>query len=162
MADVLTDSSGVARYFEETLLFTKDAKLAANWVMGEMLRLQKEKNVDLAVLRITPQRLGALLDLIANATISAQAGKKVFDLIEAQDREPGVIIEEQGLRQISDSSALENVVREIIEKCPGEVARFKGGEQKLVGFFVGQAMKATQGKGNPKEINKFVVEYLTR
>ncbi|HEX7511037.1 MAG TPA: Asp-tRNA(Asn)/Glu-tRNA(Gln) amidotransferase subunit GatB, partial [Chitinivibrionales bacterium] len=162
MAEVLTAGPDVAQYFEETQSIAKDAKLSANWVMGEVLRLQKEKDVDVASLRVTPKRLAALLNLITDKTLSAHAAKKVFDLIEETDKDPMTLVEEQGLRQMSDSSALENIVREIIEKSPGEVSRFKNGEQKLVSYFVGQAMKATKGKGNPQEISKFVMQYLQR
>ena len=162
MAEVLTAGPDVAHYFEETQSIAKDAKLSANWVMGEVLRLQKEKNVDVASLRVTPRRLATLLNLITDKTLSAHAAKKVFDLIEETDKDPMTLVEEQGLRQMSDSSALENIVREIIEKSPGEVSRFKNGEQKLVSYFVGQAMKTTKGKGNPQEISKFVMQYLQR
>jgi aspartyl-tRNA(Asn)/glutamyl-tRNA(Gln) amidotransferase subunit B len=160
MAEVLSADQAVADYFEKTLSYCKDAKLAANWVMGEVLRLQKEKNSGLDTLHVTPKRLGNLLSLISDTTLSAKAAKKVFDLVEQSDKDPEVIIEEQGLRQISDTGVLEKVVREIIEKSPAEVARFKSGEAKLVSYFIGQAMKATKGTGNPKEINKLVMSYL--
>jgi aspartyl-tRNA(Asn)/glutamyl-tRNA(Gln) amidotransferase subunit B len=100
------------------------------------------------------------LTLVSNNTISANAAKRVFDLIEEQDRDPEIIVEEQGLKQISDTGELEKVVREIVEKSPAEVARYKAGENKLMAFFVGQTMKATKGKGNPKEINRLVAKYL--
>ena len=160
MAEVLTSDQAVARYFEETLSQCKDEKLAANWVMGEILRLQKEKNAAVDKLHITPKRLGKLLDLISDNTLSANAAKKIFDLVEQSDKDPEALVEELGLRQISDTQALDAVVHEIIEKSPAEVARFKAGDGKLMSFFIGQAMKATQGKGNPKEINKLILSYL--
>jgi aspartyl-tRNA(Asn)/glutamyl-tRNA(Gln) amidotransferase subunit B len=156
MADVLTASRAVADYYEQTLQSCADAKLAANWVMGEVLRLQKDKNALVETLKITPLRLGKLLNLVSNDTISAQAAKKVFDLVEAHDKDPEVIIEEQGLKQVSDSNALEKVVRDVLEKNKAEAARYKAGEKKIMGFFVGEAMKLTKGKGNPKEINRLV------
>jgi aspartyl-tRNA(Asn)/glutamyl-tRNA(Gln) amidotransferase subunit B len=154
MADVLSSSRPLARYFEETLSYCPDAKLAANWVMGEVLRLQKEINAPVDALKITPRRLGNLLNQVADNAISAQAAKKVFDRMADTDKDPDVIIEELGLKQISDVGALEQVVREILAHNPGEVVRFKAGEKKLMGFFVGEAMKATSGKGNPREISK--------
>ena len=160
MAEVLSASRDLASYFEETLSFCAKAKLAANWIMVEVLRLQKEKNIPFQSLKISPKRLGELLHLLSNNTISANAAKRVFDLIEEQDKDPGIIIEEQGLTQISDVQALENVVWEIIARNPGEVARFRAGEKKLMGFFVGEAMKATSGKGNPKEINKLLLKLI--
>ena len=156
MAEVITSSRALGDYFEQPLKFCNDAKLAANWVMGEVLRLQKDKNIKVETLKVTPKRLGNLLGLVINNTISAQAAKKVFDLMEAQDKEPEAIVEEQGLKQISDTNALEKVVRDILEKNQAEVARYKAGEKKIMGFFVGEAMKLTKGKGNPKEINRLV------
>jgi aspartyl-tRNA(Asn)/glutamyl-tRNA(Gln) amidotransferase subunit B len=160
MAQVLTESCTVAGYFEKTISFCKNTKLVANWVMGEILRLQKEKSAAIDSLKITPERLGLLLNLVDNKTISASAAKKVFDCMEEQDKTPDAIVEELGLKQISDTGALESVVNEIVEKNPAEVARLKAGEQKLMGFFVGQAMKATKGKGNPGEINRLIAKHL--
>jgi len=156
MAEVLAASRPVADYFERTVSFSTDARLTANWVMGEVLRLQKDKNAPVETLSVTPRRLGELLELVSKGIISTQAAKKVFDLIEQQDKDPEIIVEEQGLKQISDTGALEKIVRDIIVKSPGEIARFKAGEQKLMGYFVGEAMKQTKGKGNPKEIHKLV------
>ena len=124
--------------------------------MGEVLRLQKEKDALVETLNVTPKRLGELLTLVSTSVISAQTAKKVFDLIEEQDKDPDTIVDEQGLKQISDTGALEKIVRDIIEKSQGEVARYNAGELKLMGFFVGEAMKQTKGKGNPKEIHKLV------
>ena len=154
MAEVLSGSRDLAFYFEETVSFCSDAKLTANWVMGEVLRLHKEKNIPVRALKITPRRLGSLLSRVIDNTISAQAAKKVFDRIEETDADPEAIIEELGLRQISDVNALEGIVQDIVAKHSGEVARFRAGEKKLMGFFVGEAMKATAGKGNPREISK--------
>jgi len=151
MAEILTSSRAVADYYEQTLQFCNDAKLAANWVMGEVLRLQKDKNSMVEMLKVTPKRLASLLILVSNNTISAQAAKKVFDLIEAHDKDPEVIVEEQGLKQISDTNALEKVVRDILEKNQAEVARYKAGEKKIMGFFVGEAMKLTKVKATRRK-----------
>jgi aspartyl-tRNA(Asn)/glutamyl-tRNA(Gln) amidotransferase subunit B len=156
MAEVLTLEHAVADYFEKTLSFCSDAKLVANWIMGEVLRITKENKNSVSSIKVTPARLGKLLSLVQTNVISANAAKKVFDTIEQTDREPDVIVDELGLKQISDTSELEKLVKDILAKNPGEVARFKAGEAKLVGFFVGEAMKQTKGKGNPKEISKLV------
>jgi aspartyl-tRNA(Asn)/glutamyl-tRNA(Gln) amidotransferase subunit B len=160
MAEVLCSSRDLALYFEETLQVCGDAKMAANWIMGEVLRLQKEKNLALHLLKISPQRLGGLLTLVSNNTISAQVAKKVFDRIEETGKDPQAIIDELGLKQVSDIEVLETVVTEVIRRNPEAVTRFKTGEKKLMGFFVGEAMKATKGKGNPREINKLYSKYL--
>ncbi len=156
MAEVLTLEPAVASYFEETLASCDDAKMAANWVMGEVLRLTKENKADVRTLKVTPRRLGALCGLIMSGAISAITAKKVFDIVQTQDKDPGVIVDEQGLKQISDPGELDKLVREVLSKCAKEVARYKAGETKLEGFFVGQVMKMTKGKGNPREISKLV------
>jgi aspartyl-tRNA(Asn)/glutamyl-tRNA(Gln) amidotransferase subunit B len=160
MAEVLTLERAVSQYFEETLSFCKDAKLVANWVMGEVLRVTKEKKMSVASLKVTPQRLGQLLGLVAQGTVSANVAKKIFDIMETQDKDPAAVVAEQGLAQISDSGELEKIVEDILAKNADEAQRLKAGETKLVGFFVGQAMKATNGKGNPKEINKIILRLL--
>jgi aspartyl-tRNA(Asn)/glutamyl-tRNA(Gln) amidotransferase subunit B len=160
MAEVLSSSRDLALYFEETLSSCNDAKLAANWVMGEVLRLHKEKNIPVLSLTISPKRLGNLLALVLNNTISANAAKKVFDLVETTNKDPETIVGEQGLKQISNLDVLEEVAHEIVAKNAGEVARYKAGEGKLMGFFVGEAMKATKGKGNPREISKLFSKLL--
>jgi aspartyl-tRNA(Asn)/glutamyl-tRNA(Gln) amidotransferase subunit B len=160
MADVLTLEAAIAKYFEETLAFCKDAKLVANWVMGEVLRFAKEKKISVASLSVTPQRLGALLGLVTQGALSANAAKRVFDIMETQDKDAAAVVAEQGLTQISDTGELSKIVKDVVAKNPKEAQRYKAGETKLVGFFVGQVMKATSGKGNPKEINKLVSELL--
>jgi len=156
----LTDARPVADYYEDILSCCSDAKLAANWVMGEVLRICKEKKVEVDKLGVTPQRLGALLTLVIEGAVSTNAAKKVFDRMEEDDKEPAVLIEEMGLKQISDTSALEETVKTIIAGHPGEVERFKAGEKRLMAFFMGQAMKATKGKGNPKEISALFSKML--
>jgi len=159
-ARVLTDARPVADYYEDILSYCSDAKLAANWVMGEVLRICKEKKVEVDKLALTPQRLGELLNLIIDGAVSTNAAKKVFNSMEVDDKEPAVLIEEMGLKQISDTSALEETVKTIIAGHPGEVERFKAGEKRLMAFFMGQAMKATKGKGNPKEISALFSKML--
>lgn len=161
MAEVLTSERALSQYFEETLLFCKDAKLVANWVMGEVLRSTKEKKISVSSLKVTPQRLGQLLGLVVQGTVSANVAKKIFDIMEVQDKDPASVVAEQGLTQISDSGELEKIVKEVLAKNTNEAQRFKAGETKLMGFFVGRVMKATNGKGNPKEINRLVSGLLS-
>jgi aspartyl-tRNA(Asn)/glutamyl-tRNA(Gln) amidotransferase subunit B len=152
-AEVLASALPVADYFEATAHHYGDATAAANWIMGEILRIVNEQKLDVAKLRITPRRLSGLLKQVAAGAISAQTGKKVIDLVQAEDKDPETIIKEHGFAQVSDSATLEAAVRQVIDAHPEEAGRYKTGEKKLMGFFVGQAMKATGGKGNPKEIS---------
>jgi aspartyl-tRNA(Asn)/glutamyl-tRNA(Gln) amidotransferase subunit B len=160
MAEVLASERAVADYFEQAARLAGDAKLAANWVMGEVLRSAKEKKSGVAGLAVTPQRLAGLLELVKQGAVSANAAKKVFDTMENSDRDARAIVAELGLSQISDAGELEKIVREILEKNQQEVQRFREGEKKLAGFFVGEVMKATRGKGNPKEISRLVSTIL--
>jgi aspartyl-tRNA(Asn)/glutamyl-tRNA(Gln) amidotransferase subunit B len=159
-AEVLTGERSIADYFEETLNHYKDARQVANWIMVDILRILNEQKITTADLRISPVRLASLLSLIENGTVSAKAAKRVIDLMQAEDKDPQIIIEEQGLKQVSDSSALEQTIVKVLQDSPGEVERYKAGDKKLMGFFVGQAMKATRGTGNPKEINSILAKHL--
>ncbi|HUI91966.1 MAG TPA: Asp-tRNA(Asn)/Glu-tRNA(Gln) amidotransferase subunit GatB [Chitinivibrionales bacterium] len=165
MADVVTTTPAPSGFFENTVHQFKsqsreDNQLIANWIMGEALRVVKEKKMEINRLKVTPEKLATILRLVKDNVISANAAKKVFDLVESTGKDPETIIEEQGLKQISDSGELEKIVNEVVAGNPREAARFKAGETKLAGFFVGQVMKATKGKGNPKEINRLVAKVL--
>jgi aspartyl-tRNA(Asn)/glutamyl-tRNA(Gln) amidotransferase subunit B len=159
-AAVLTDTRDVADYFEAVADISGDPRAAANWVMGEPLRMANDRKCRLSQLALTPQRLGMILKMVSEATISTQAGKKVARAVEEDGMEPQAAVEKLGLKQISDSGALEKIIEEIIAANPAEAERLKGGDKKLTGFFVGQAMKATRGKGNPREINRILSEKL--
>lgn len=159
-ASVLTSTKDLADYFEDVTRTHKDARQISNWVMGDILRILNDQKISLNDLKISPARLGSLLNLIENGTVSAKAAKKVFDLIQEQDKDPEKIIEEQGLKQVSDTSALEAAVKQVLDANPSEVERYKAGDKKLIGFFVGQSMKATKGTGNPKEINSILTKLL--
>jgi aspartyl-tRNA(Asn)/glutamyl-tRNA(Gln) amidotransferase subunit B len=162
MAEVLTLEPAAARYFEDTLAFCKDAKLAANWVMGEVLRIVKDKKTSVGDFRarIAPAAFGRLLTLVSTGTISANAAKKVLDEMAGTGKDPDAIVKELGLAQISDSAELSKIVQDVIAGNPKEAQRYQSGETKLSGFFVGRVMKATGGKGNPKEISRIVSEQL--
>jgi aspartyl-tRNA(Asn)/glutamyl-tRNA(Gln) amidotransferase subunit B len=157
---VLTGSRAIADYFEATLALHTDAKAVANWVMGDILRIVNDTKTGFSYLRITPKRLAVVLAEIAGGAISPKDGKKVIDLVVKEDKEPRTVIAENGMAQVSDRSILETAVKQVIAANPKEVERFKAGEPKLVGFFVGQAIKLTGGKGNPKEISGLVMKFL--
>ncbi len=159
-AAVLISTRQLADYYESTLASKCDARMAANWVMGDVLRIINDQKIEISNLNITPERLGKLINLIDNGTVSAKAARKVFDLIQEQNKDPKQIIDEQGLVQVSDTSALEAAVKQVLVTNPSEVERYKAGDKKLISFFVGQAMRATKGSGNPKEINAILSKLL--
>jgi aspartyl-tRNA(Asn)/glutamyl-tRNA(Gln) amidotransferase subunit B len=159
-AQVLTESRKLADYFEAVAKACGDSRLAATWTIGPVIRIVNEQNISPDSLTVTPAKLAGLLTLVKNNTVSANAAKKVFDVLASEGGEPALIIESLGLAQMSDSSELEAVIQKIIADNPSEVTRYKAGDKKLQGFFVGLAMKATKGKGNPKEINKILSSLL--
>ena len=142
--------------FYETVAEGRDPKLAANWVIGDYFGALNKGGVELDDAPVDAQKLGGLLDLIADGTISGRIAKEVFEAMWESGEEAGAIVEAKGLKQISDSSAIEGMVEEIIANNPKQVEQFKGGNEKILGWFVGQVMKATQGKANPGMVNQIL------
>jgi len=129
------------------------AKLAANWVMGELSSALNRDSVDIAASRVSPAALGGLLARIVDATISGKIAKEVFEAMWAEGQSADDIIEKRGLKQITDSAAIEGVIDAVIAANPKQLADYRAGKDKLFGFFVGQVMKATEGKANPAQLN---------
>jgi len=149
----LTASRVLADYFEQCAKKCGDAKSASNWIMTDIMRIMKDGKIENPFsLKTSPDRLGQLIKLINDGGVSAKAAKKVLDIMEAEDKEPETVIKEQGLSQVSDTSALEAVVKQVVDAHPDEVQRYKDGDNKLVSFFMGQIMKASKGAANPKEV----------
>ncbi len=149
-----------ADYFE-AVAKGRDAKLAANWVLNELLGALNKDGKSIIDSPITAENLGALIDLIADNTISGKIAKDVFSDMYATGKAPGDIVEEKGLKQVTDTGAIEAIVDEVIAENPDNVAAYKGGKDKLFGFFVGQVMKKSQGKANPEVVNTLLKEKLS-
>ncbi len=159
-ASVLTAQKPVAMYYEKCLESYDDPKMTANWVMGELMRYLKQDERDIADCPATPESLAAMLTMIRDGAISGKIAKTVFEEMYTTGKDPQTIVKEKGLVQVSDESALEKVVDEILAANPSEVESYKQGKKKLMGFFVGQIMKQTQGKANPQLVNKLLKEKL--
>ncbi|MCG3118619.1 MAG: Aspartyl/glutamyl-tRNA(Asn/Gln) amidotransferase subunit B [bacterium] len=153
-AEVLTEEQAVAEFFDATARLVKDAKLTSNWVMGEVLRVLKEQKIDITQFAIKPAAFAELLNLMAAGTISAKIAKEIFEAMLTGGKSAKTIVAEKGLVQVSDTGVIEKAVDAIIAAHPQEVARYRNGEEKVFGFLVGQLMKATQGKANPKVANE--------
>jgi aspartyl-tRNA(Asn)/glutamyl-tRNA(Gln) amidotransferase subunit B len=136
------------------------AKLAANWVMGELASALNRDNLDIAVSRIAPAELSGLLARIVDQTISGKIAKEVFEAMWSEGKSADAIIDAKGLKQITDSSAIEGVIDAVIAANPKQLADYRSGKDKLFGFFVGQAMKATGGKANPAQLNELLKRKL--
>ena len=154
---VLTSSRELAAYFEDVAqAIPGEPKLAANWVMGELAASLNKDGLDIGRSPISSAKLAALLRRIADQTISGKIAKEVFEAMWVSGKEPDAIIEEQGLKQITDTAAIERVIDEVMAKNSAQLADYRSGKDKLFGFFVGQVMKATGGKANPAELNKLL------
>jgi aspartyl-tRNA(Asn)/glutamyl-tRNA(Gln) amidotransferase subunit B len=156
-AGVLTASRELAAYYEDVVRAAPaDAKLAANWVMGELAAALNRENLEIGSGRLPAARLAGLLARISDRTISGKIAKEVFEAMWSQGRSADQVIEAQGLRQITDSAAIERAIDEVMKKNPGQLAEYRAGKDKLFGFFVGQVMKATGGKANPAQLNQLL------
>jgi aspartyl-tRNA(Asn)/glutamyl-tRNA(Gln) amidotransferase subunit B len=154
---VLTSESALAEYFESVVSAGVEAKTAANWVMGDVMTSFNESGG----FPVDATRLAALVTLVRDGVVSHQAAKRVYaELSERPGEEPKAAAQRLGLVQVRDQSALAGWVDEVLAAHPAEVARFKGGETKLMGFFVGQVMKRSQGKADPKGVQPVLQEKL--
>jgi aspartyl-tRNA(Asn)/glutamyl-tRNA(Gln) amidotransferase subunit B len=161
-AATLTSSRELADYFEATLQgIPKDAKLCANWLIGEVSAQLNRDAIDIAQCPLTPAHLSGMLLRITDGTISNSGAKEVFRTMWSEGGNADAIIESKGLKQVSDAGALEKMVDDIIAANPDKVAEYRGGKDKLFGFFVGLAMKASQGKANPAQMNEILKRKLS-
>ena len=154
-AALLTATREAGEYFEAVLAAAPevDVKVCANWVNGDLAAALNRAELDFATARVSAAQLGGLLRRIADGTVSGKIAKDVFEILWNEGGTADAIIDARGLRQISDSGALEAILRDLLERNPAQVAEFRAGKEKVFGFFVGQAMKASQGKANPVQLN---------
>ena len=144
---MLTASRPLAAYYEEILAAGAAPKIAANWVMGEVTRGLNDNGLEIAACPVTPQLLAELLALIDKGTISGKIAKTVFDDMWQSGKRPEEIVAEKGLVQVSDTGAIEKIIDEIMAANMGQVEEYRGGKEKVFGFFVGQVMRASKGTG---------------
>jgi aspartyl-tRNA(Asn)/glutamyl-tRNA(Gln) amidotransferase subunit B len=160
-AGVLTASRELAAYYEEVAKEVPgEPKLAANWVMGDLAAFLNKDGLEINSGKLPAARLAGLLKRIADQTISGKIAKEVFEAMWASGAAADAIIEEKGLKQITDSSAIERAIEDVMAKNPGQLADYRSGKDKLFGFFVGQVMKATGGKANPAQLNELLKKKL--
>ncbi len=159
-AGVLTASRDLADYYEETVRLCGKPKLTSNWVMGDILRYLNEEKRGIKACPVRSIALAEMINLIEDGTISGKIAKEVFEEMWKSERPPKEIIEEKGLLQITDVDILKKVINEALEADPEKVEQYRSGKEKLFGHFMGQVMKATRGKANPKLVNKILIEML--
>lgn len=161
-ASALTTSRELADYYEAVVKSAGDAKLAANWVMGELSAALNRENTNITESPVSPGKLGGLIARIKDDTISGKIAKQVFEAMWNGEGDADAIIESKGLEQVTDSGAIEQVIDDIIATNPKQVEQYRAGKDKVFGFFVGQTMKATQGKANPKQVNELLKKKLQK
>ena len=158
-ANILVSDIEISKYFEEVSK-NSDVKLATNWITGELFALLNEKNIEITESPISSKNLSKLINLIKDGTISGKIAKSVFEIMKDGDKDPITIVEEKGLKQQSDPKELENLINKVITENPKNVEAYKSGKDKLFGFFVGQVMKNSNGKANPKLVNEILKKKL--
>ncbi|MEW6352368.1 MAG: Asp-tRNA(Asn)/Glu-tRNA(Gln) amidotransferase subunit GatB [Thermodesulfobacteriota bacterium] len=161
-AGVLTASRDLAAYFEQTVALFAQPKIVSNWIMTELMRELKGEEAGITCCPTTPKQLAELLKLVEDGTISGKIAKTVFEEMYKTGRDAMAIIEEKGLVQVSDTAQLSALVRQVLDDNPSEVAKYFKGKTTMVGFFVGQVMKATKGKANPAVVNQILAEELKK
>ena len=158
-ANILVSDKETSEYFEKVIK-NSDVKLATNWITGELFALLNEKDLGITQSPISAENLSKLINLIKNGTISGKIAKTVFELMANGDLDPKKVVEEKDLKQESDPKALESLIDKVIAENPDKVKEYKSGKEKLFGFFVGQAMKVSDGKANPKLVNDILKKKL--
>ena len=161
-ANTLVTNRETSEYFEDVANKCGDAKLAANWVIGELSSYLNKEETDIAVSPVTAEMLSLLITRIKDNTISGKIAKQVFEALWNSNGEENAdaVIQSKGLKQITDTGAIEAIVDEIIAANPEQVEQFKAGKEKVLGFFVGQCMKASKGKANPGQLNQLIRDKL--
>ena len=160
-AGVLAAERQNAEYFEKLVALHNNPKICSNWVMGEVLGALKDKNLEILDCPVSPELLAGILQRIDDNTISGKIAKTVFDEVWQSGKTADQVIEEKGLKQVTDTGAIETIVDEVIAANPDPVAEYRAGKEKLMGFFVGQVMKASKGKANPGMVNQLLKKKLS-
>ncbi|HJM78739.1 MAG TPA: Asp-tRNA(Asn)/Glu-tRNA(Gln) amidotransferase GatCAB subunit B, partial [Candidatus Pelagibacter bacterium] len=160
-ATILVSDIETSKFFEEVIK-DSDIKLATNWITGELFALLNEKNLEISKSPISSKNLSKLINLIKNGTISGKIAKTVFELMIESDKDADAIVNEKGLKQESDPKQLEKLIDNIIKNNQDKVNEYKSGKDKLFGFFVGQVMKVSEGKANPKLVNEILKDKLSK
>ena len=161
-AGILTESRHLAGLFEETAAIYGNAKKTANWFMGEVLRLTKDKTMDAEQVSFSPKHLADLLVMVEKSEVSPQNAKKVFEKVFEEDIDPVAYIEEHGLKIVEDTGLLEETINRILDANPGPLSELLGGKDKVMGFFVGQIMKEMKGKANPASVRETLMKEVEK
>ena len=161
-AELLAADKDLADFFEEVNAVSKSPKLSANWIMGELSAELNKENLTIRESKITSNKLGQLILRIEDGTISGKIAKEIFEKLWSSDKEVDEIIQGEGLEQVTDDKEIESMIDEVINNNPEQLEQYRSGKDRLFGFFVGQVMKASQGKANPKQVNDILRKKLEK
>lgn len=159
-AEILTQTKSLADYYEQVVSVTDDYKIASNWITGDVLAVLNEKKLDISDFPLSPVNLGKLINLIKDGTISGKIAKEIFPEVLVSNSDPEIIVKEKNLVQISDTIEIEKLIQKIIDNNNDQVQEYLSGKEKVFGFFVGQVMKESKGKANPKLVNELLKKLL--
>ena len=159
-AATLSSEQELAEYYEEVVKVSDDARLAANWVLTEILRVLKEKYISIEEFSVEPENIGKLIKLIKANTISSKIAKDVFEILLSENKDPEIIVKEKGLVQITDNSKIEKIVEQVLAENPQSVEDYKAGKSNALKYLVGQSMRLSKGKANPQMINEMILARL--
>ena len=159
---LLSADKDLADFFEEAVKISNSSKLTANWIMGEFLAELNKDNLPISDSKVSAKQLGTLISRIEDSTISGKIAKDVFEKMWESSKGPDQIIAEQGLEQVTDDKEIELIIDEVIKNNPEQLQQYQSGKDRLFGFFVGQVMKASQGKANPKQVNDILKSKLEK
>ena len=159
-AATLSSEQELAEYYEQVVKVSDNARLAANWVLTEILRVLKEKNISIEEFSVEPENIGKLIKLIKANTISSKIAKDVFEILLSENKDPEIIVKEKGLVQITDNSEIEKIVEQVLAENPQSVEDYKAGKSNALKYLVGQSMRLSKGKANPKMINEMILARL--
>ncbi len=160
-ADMMTQSRAMAAYFEEAVRLAGQPKVVSNWIMGELMRLLNTEGKEIEACPLKPDKLAGMIKMISDGVISTKIAKTVFEEMYKSGKDAESVVKEQGLVQVSDTGAIEQIIADVIKANPGQAADYKAGKEKLFGFFVGQVMKASKGKANPDLVNQLLKKKLS-
>ena len=161
-AELLAADKDLADFFEDVNAVSKSPKLSANWIMGELSAELNKENLTIRESKITSNKLGQLILRIEDGTISGKIAKEIFEKLWSSDNEVDEIIQSEGLEQVTDDKEIESMIDEVINSNPEQLEQYRSGKDRLFGFFVGQVMKASQGKANPKQVNDILRKKLEK
>ena len=159
-AATLSSEQELAEYYEQVVKVSDDARLAANWVLTEILRVLKEKNISIEEFSVEPENIGKLIKLIKANTISSKIAKDVFEILLSENKDPEIIVKEKGLVQITDNSEIEKIVEQVLAENPQSVEDYKAGKSNALKYLMGQSMRLSKGKANPQMINEMILARL--